>query len=87
MTDTSTKDTIVEIVSEVLVEPVQALWDEPVLAVHAWDSVASLEALVHIEKRLGVTLDLRPYHAARDIDALVELVEATRGSQSAENRP
>jgi acyl carrier protein len=90
MTDSpaaSIKDTILEILGDVLAEPVEALHAEPVLAVHAWDSIASLEALVLIERQLGVALDLRPYHAARDVDDLVDLVAEARGIQSTKARP
>jgi len=83
----SIKNTILAVLSDVLAEPVKALRAEPVLGVHAWDSLASLEALVQIEKRLDVALDLRPYHAAREIDDLVQLVEAAREIQSTKVRP
>jgi acyl carrier protein len=83
----SIKDTILAILADVLAEPVEALHAEPVLAVHAWDSIASLEALVLIERQLGVALDLRPYHAARAVDDLVDLVAAARGIHTAKVRP
>ena len=83
MTDTTTtpsvRDTILNILSEVLFEPVEALRAEPVLAVYAWDSVTSLEALVRIEERLKVSLDLRSYHEARTVDGLTGLVVAAGG--------
>jgi len=81
MTDTtSVRDTILAVLSEVLFEPVEALRTEPVLAVHQWDSVISLEALVRIEERLAVSLDLRSYHEAREVDDLVDLVVAAGAS-------
>lgn len=83
----SIKDTVLVVLSDVLAEPVTALLAEPLLGVHAWDSLASLEALVQLEQRFDVTLDLRSYHAAREIDDLVELVRAARGNQSANVRP
>jgi len=83
----SIKNTVLAVLSDVLVEPVEVLLAEPLLGVHAWDSLASLEALVQLERRLDVALDLRNYHAAREIDDLVELVRATRENQSANVRP
>jgi acyl carrier protein len=80
MTDTTTtasvRETILAVLSEVLFEPAEALRAQPVLAVHAWDSVTSLVALVRIEERLKVSLDLRSYHGARSVDDLADLVVA-----------
>jgi acyl carrier protein len=78
MTDTTTEETIVAILSDALAVPAPDLRARPVLGAHGWDSVTSLEALVLIEKQLAVRLDLRQYHATRDIDGLVALVDATR---------
>jgi acyl carrier protein len=83
---TSLRNTVLLVLSDVLAEPVEDLLAEPLLGEHAWDSLASLEALVQIEQRLDVALDLRDYHAARAIDDLVELVTATRENQSANAR-
>lgn len=73
---TVVRDTVLTALSDVLAEPVEALHAEPLLGMHAWDSLASLEALVRIEADLGVSLDLRQYHAAREIGDLVDLVSA-----------
>ena len=70
----SIEATIVDILSDVLDEPAAALRQQPVVAAHNWDSVASLGALAQIERRLQVTLDLHRYHRARTIDDLVGLV-------------
>jgi acyl carrier protein len=72
------EDTVLAVLSAVLAEPEDALRAEPQLGTHDWDSLASLEALVQLEQRLDVALDLRDYHAARAIDDLVELIRATR---------
>jgi len=66
--------TVLDILSEVLNEPVGDLRAQPILAGHDWDSLASLEALAQLESQLGVTLDLRSFHAAREIDDIVGLV-------------
>jgi acyl carrier protein len=58
----------------VLGEPEAALRDQPVLAAHDWDSLASLEALAQLESRYDICLDLRAYHAARRVQDLVALV-------------
>jgi hypothetical protein len=55
--------------------------------VHDWDSIASLEAPVQVEDRLGVTFDLRTYHDAPDVDDLIDPVLAARGPDSAPTRP
>jgi acyl carrier protein len=76
--DHSTVDAVDTVVlntlSGVLNEPVEVLRARPVLAVHEWDSVASLEVLSQLENRLSVTLDLRAYHATRTVDDLIGLV-------------
>jgi acyl carrier protein len=76
------KATVLEILSDVLTESAEDLLAQPVLAVHEWDSLNTLEALVQIESRFGITLDLRSYHAAREIDNLVDLILAARGLES-----
>jgi acyl carrier protein len=70
----SVETTVVNILSDVLHESVDALHDHPVLAAYDWDSLSSLEALAQLESQLGVTLDLRAYQAARKISDLVDLV-------------
>jgi acyl carrier protein len=75
MNDTPTVEaTVLQVLRDVLDEPVERLTAQPVLAVYGWDSVALLEALALIESALGVTLDLRSYQAARTVADLVELV-------------
>ncbi|WP_433649994.1 acyl carrier protein [Micromonospora zamorensis] len=66
------------IVAEVLDEPLRAFTDNPTLAAHRWDSIASLEALAQLESEFGVTLDLRSFHAARTVDDMVDLVAGSR---------
>ena len=61
----SIEHTVVNILSDVLDESVEDLHDQPVLAAYDWDSLTSLEALAQLESQLGMTLDLRAYHAAR----------------------
>jgi acyl carrier protein len=82
----SIRGTVLAVLGDVLAEPVAALRARPLLGVHAWDSVASLEALVQLEQRLAVSLDLRRYHAARTVDDLVELIRATRENGPADVR-
>ena len=87
MTDSAAvRATVLEILSDVLAEPVDALREAPVLGAHDWDSITSLEALVQLEDRLGVTLDLRTYHDARDVDDLADLVLAARRTNPAPAR-
>jgi acyl carrier protein len=69
------RSTVLEILGEVLGEPVPAITKQPVLAAHNWDSMSSLEALAQLESRLGVEVDLRSFHAVRTIDELVELAQ------------
>ncbi len=66
------------IVAEVLDEPVGALDENPILAAHEWDSLASLEALAQLESEFAVSLDLRSFHAARTVDDMVDLVAQSR---------
>jgi len=65
---------VLNMLSEVLDESVGDLRAQPVLAVHEWDSLASLEVLSQLESRLGVALDLRAYHDARTVQDLIDLV-------------
>ncbi len=76
-------EAVVQIVSEALEVPAQALRTQPVLAAHAWDSLSSLEALCQLEQRFAISLDLRAYHATRTVDELVELVTAGRTGAAA----
>jgi acyl carrier protein len=79
-TSITIEEQIVEILADVLDEPAAALTEEPTLAAHQWDSLASLEALAQLESRFGVNLDLSRFHAAHTVAELVELVrtEAAR---------
>jgi acyl carrier protein len=65
--------TVLEILSEVLEEPVDDLRKEPVLAAHDWNSLVSLEVLAQLESQLDVVLDLRSFHAVRTVDDLIGL--------------
>jgi acyl carrier protein len=79
---TTLRGTVVRVLADVLEATPEQLLAKPTLAVHNWDSLASLEALAALEAELHITLDLRDYHRARDVDDLVELV-ATAAAQSA----
>jgi acyl carrier protein len=83
----SVKATVLEILSDVVTESVDDLLAQPVLAVHEWDSLATLEALVQFESKFGITLDLRSYHGAREINNLVDLILAAQGLESTTVRP
>jgi len=73
-TSAATDTTVAEILAGVLEEPAEALQAQPVLAAHDWDSLTSLEALVQLESRFGVRLNLQAFHAARTVGDLVALV-------------
>lgn len=77
------EQTVLEVLSDALDEPVAALVAEPILAVHDWDSVASLEVLAQLESQLGITLDLRSFHAAREVNDLVELARSALRAEPA----
>lgn len=77
------EEIVLDVLSDVLDEPVAALIAEPILAVHDWDSVASLEVLAQLESQLGITLDLRSFHAARDVNDLVELARSAPRTEPA----
>lgn len=81
------KTTVLDILSDVLTEPVDDLLAQQVLGVHEWDSLSSLEALVQFEAHFEVTLDLRAYHAAREVDDLVVLILAAQGRTASPARP
>jgi acyl carrier protein len=68
------EDTVLDVLSDVLHEPVDGLRQQPVLAVYEWDSLSSLEALSQLESRLQISLDLRSYQAVRTVADLVALV-------------
>ena len=75
MTEAATvEDTVLDVLSDVLHEPVDGLRQQPILAVYEWDSLSSLEALSQLESRLRISLDLRSYQAVRTVADLVELV-------------
>lgn len=67
-------DRVLEVISDVLGRPVEALKEYPVLATHDWDSLASLEALAQLESWFGIRLELRDFHAARTVDDMTALV-------------
>lgn len=62
------------ILGDVLNRPPESLGNDDALAAFGWDSLASLEALAQLESHLGITLDLRSFHAARTVGDMVELV-------------
>jgi acyl carrier protein len=70
------EDTVLDVLSDVLHEPVDGLRQQPILAVYEWDSLSSLEALSQLESRLQISLDLRSYQAVRTVADLVDLVSA-----------
>ena len=70
------EDIVLDVLSDVLREPVDGLREQPILAVYEWDSLSSLEALSQLESRLQISLDLRSYQAVRTVADLVELVSA-----------
>ena len=74
---------VLEILSDVLKEPVEDLRSEPVLAAHAWNSMASLEVLAQLEDELDITLDLRSFHAVRTVDALIDLTRTALAGAAA----
>lgn len=87
MSDTSSVETtVLDVVGEVLRKPVDVLLASPVLAGHDWDSVASLEVLSQLESRLGITLDLRTYHAARTLPDLIGIATAAVAARPAAAR-
>ena len=72
------EEIVLDVVADVLNEPVAAIRDVPVLAAHAWDSIASLEVLAQLESTLEVTLDLRVFNSVRTIGELVDVVRAAQ---------
>jgi len=87
MTDMDdTASVVLNTLSEVLNKPIGELRAHPVLATHGWDSLASLEVLSQLESRLAVTLDLRDYHAAHTVTALIDLVAAAATTSAAAGR-
>lgn len=72
----SVEATVLDVVAEVLNEPVAAIREVPTLAAHAWDSIASLEVLAQLESILDVTLDLRVFNSVRTVGELVDVVRA-----------
>jgi acyl carrier protein len=73
------QDVVLNVLSDVLQETPDEVAAKPVLAAHAWTSMASLEALAQLEDELGIALDLRAFNAVRTVDALIELVRAAAG--------
>ena len=68
------EDIVLDVLSDVLHEPVDGLRQQPILAAYEWDSLSSLEALSQLESRLQISLDLRSYQAVRTVADLVALV-------------
>lgn len=77
---------VLQVLGEVLKQTPDDLRAQPVLAVHDWDSMASLEALSQLESRFAVTLDLRTYHAARTVEDLTGLVVAAGAGEPTADR-
>jgi acyl carrier protein len=77
------EDTVLDVLSDVLREPVAGLRQQPILAVYEWDSLSSLEALSQLESRLKISLDLRSYQAVRTVADLVALVSEISGRTGA----
>ncbi|MFL6136659.1 MAG: acyl carrier protein [Frankiaceae bacterium] len=71
---TAVESTVLDILEDVLNASEDELRAQPVLAAHDWDSLSQLEVLAQLESRLAITLDLRAYQAAREVDDLVGLV-------------
>lgn len=71
-----------EVLRDVLARPAADLGGATALASLGWDSLASLEALAQLETEFGITLDLRSFHQAHTIGALVDLV-----AKAVANRP
>jgi acyl carrier protein len=78
------EETVLDILSEALDEPVEGLRTQRVLALYEWDSITTLLTLSQLEARFGITLDLRSYHAARTVDDLVNLVSETNPEMTKE---
>jgi acyl carrier protein len=70
---------VLDVLSDVLAVPIEALRSRPRIGQHGWHSLTSLEALVQLEQRLDVALDLREFHQVREVADLVALVHANRG--------
>jgi len=70
-----------DILADVLSKPTGHLGGETPLATLGWDSLASLEALAQLETELSITLDLRSFHGAHTIAALVDLVAKAVANQ------
>lgn len=77
----SVEATVLDVVADVLNEPVAAFREVPVLAAHAWDSISSLEVLAQLESMLDVSLDLRAFNSVRTVDELVDTVRAAAVKQ------
>lgn len=69
------------VLSDVLNAPAGDLDGATALASLGWDSLASLEALAQLETDFGITLDLRSFHQAHTIAALVDLVAKAVANQ------
>lgn len=63
-----------QIICDILGQTPDELGAEQPLAAHGWDSLASLEGLAVLESELGVTLDLRAFHAAHTVRQMADLV-------------
>jgi acyl carrier protein len=70
-----------DILADVLSKPTGNLGGETPLATLGWDSLASLEALAQLETELSITLDLRSFHEAHTIAALVDLTAKAVANQ------
>lgn len=70
------RESVCEVLSNVLNIPVSQLHADPVLVSHGWDSIVSLNALVQLEKTFGVRFDLTRFHAVRSADDVAALVES-----------
>jgi acyl carrier protein len=79
--DDSVGSRVRAVLTDVLDRPADDLSGPTALASLGWDSLASLEALAQLETEFGITLDLRSFHQAHTISALVDLVAKAVANQ------
>ncbi|MEF9904744.1 acyl carrier protein [Streptomyces sp. P9-A2] len=81
----SIEETVTDIIADVLGADPADVPPDTALAALGWDSMNSMEALLRLEKRFAVGLDLRSFHDAHTVAEMVALIEKVRAGD--QHRP
>jgi acyl carrier protein len=83
-TRASVEDRVKQIVGELSkTAPDQIVSSEPLSSISGWDSMSILDLMVHVEREFNVPLDLDALESDTSVSALVDILLAAGGHESA----